>query len=84
MILYFNKILEFAYGVSSAINSDNPYLTPCHVTEYVILFFNQAIASILGKKFRTWGIVHVALKCDLSLSFFLWTLTLAETYGHIL
>lgn len=52
MILYFNKILEFSYSVSSAINFDNLYLTPCHITKvsYLFYFFNQVMASVLGKK----------------------------------
>lgn len=71
MILYFNKMLEFAYGVSSAINFDNPHLM--HKTKSI--FFNKAVTSVIWKNVQTWWVIlYVILKQDLFIVFLLWTL----------
>lgn len=68
MILYFKKMLEFTYGVSSAINFDNPHLM--HNTK--VFFFNQAVPSVLWENVQSWWvIVFVTLKQDLFIFFLL-------------
>lgn len=80
MILYLNKILGFAYGDSSAINSDNPHLTPCHVTG---IFFQPGYCFNVGEKLwlfnRTCS--YFFLSVDISHCLYL---ALVETYGHII
>lgn len=70
MIPYFNKILEFAHDVSSAINFGKPCLMHCQVTEVSYSFSTRLLLLHCGKYFLS-GLLYVCLLNRICSHFFL-------------